>query len=321
MYYPSTRLLSILELLRSHGHLTGAALAEHLEVDVRTVRRYVTMLQDLGMPIETERGRYGGYRLRPNYRLPPIAFSEDEVLALALGLLFARRLGGAGTVRAAESAIAKMERVLPDGLREQVGMMNETLAMRVPLPGMEVVSETVMTLSLATHRNQRVWLRYRAANQGESHRKVDPYSLVHTLGMWYVVGHCHLRQALRTFRLDRIVEVDACDEVFAPPDHFDALEFVEDSIAHTPSGWLCEVLLLTTMEHAKRLIPPATAMLEPDPQGVAMRCFVDNLDRFALFLAGLDCPLVVRGPTALHEALATLAARAAGLVDSAREKR
>src|SRR3712207_4792248 len=93
MYRPSTRVLTVLELLQSYGRMTGPELAERLEVNVRTARRYITMLQDLGIPIEAERGRYGAYRLRPGFKLPPMMFTEDEALALTLGLLAARQIG------------------------------------------------------------------------------------------------------------------------------------------------------------------------------------------------------------------------------------
>src|SRR5436305_14664479 len=92
MYQPTTRVLTVLELLQSHGSMSGRDLAERLEVDIRTVRRYITMLQDLGIPVEAERGRYGAYRLMPGFKLPPLMFSEDEALALTLGMLVTRRL-------------------------------------------------------------------------------------------------------------------------------------------------------------------------------------------------------------------------------------
>src|SRR2546427_12586177 len=97
MYHPTTRVLTVLELLQSHRQISGPKLAERLEVDIRSVRRYITMLQDLGIPIETERGRYGTYRLRPGFKLPPLMFTEDEALALTLGLLAPRGRGRTGT--------------------------------------------------------------------------------------------------------------------------------------------------------------------------------------------------------------------------------
>ena len=164
MYYPATRLLTVMDLLRARGQMTGAELAAQLEVDVRTVRRYVTMLQDLGMPVETGRGRAGGYRLKANYRLPPIIFSADEVLALALGVLFARHLGGAGTVKAAESAIAKMERVMPPALREQVRIMDATLTVSLPTPETALAAETITTLGLAQPQSVPLQKKLRAPN-------------------------------------------------------------------------------------------------------------------------------------------------------------
>src|SRR5947209_12202729 len=120
MYHPTTRVLTVLEVLQSRGGASGAELAARLEVDVRTVRRYVTMLQDMGIPVEARPGRHGGYRLRPGYRLPPLMFDNDEALAVTLGLLFARRHGLTNAAPATEGALAKIERVLPDTLRAQV---------------------------------------------------------------------------------------------------------------------------------------------------------------------------------------------------------
>src|SRR5262245_42651045 len=120
MYHPTTRVLAVLELLQARGRITGAELAQRLEVDVRTARRYVETLQDLGIPVEGERGRYGAYRLRPGFRLPPLMLTEDEALAVVLGLLAARRLGLGAATPSVESTLAKIGRVLPAAVRERV---------------------------------------------------------------------------------------------------------------------------------------------------------------------------------------------------------
>src|SRR6202162_6403371 len=108
MYFPATRVLTVLELLQSRQRISGPELATRLEVDIRTVRRYITMLQDLGIPIEAERGRHGSYRLRPGFKLPPLMFTEDEALALTLGLLAAQRLGLTAAAPAVQGALAKI---------------------------------------------------------------------------------------------------------------------------------------------------------------------------------------------------------------------
>ena len=106
VYRPTARVLTVLELLQSHGRMTGAELARRLEVDIRTVRNYVQTLIDLGIPVEAERGRYGAYRLRAGYKLPPLIFTEDEALALTLSLLIARESGLATTEPAFEGVLA-----------------------------------------------------------------------------------------------------------------------------------------------------------------------------------------------------------------------
>ncbi len=307
MYFPTTRVLTVLELLQSHQQLSGPELAERLEVDTRTVRRYITMLQDLGIPVKAERGRYGAYRLRPGFRLPPLMFTEDEALALTLGLLAARRLGLTVAAPAVEGALAKVERVLPVALRERVQAVQETLVFDFNPSDTSPTSEVVITLCAAAQQGRRVQMRYRSWSSEETERAVDVYGLVYRAGFWYAVGYCHLRTDLRVFRLDRVLHVEMLDETFIRPSGFDCLEHVVRSIANTPGTWLVDVLLETTLEEALRRVPPALATLEQAPDGVVLRCYVGNLDWIAHFLAGLGFPLVVRQPSELREALQRLA--------------
>ncbi len=308
MYFPTTRVLTVLELLQSHQRLSGPDLAARLEVDTRTVRRYITMLQDLGIPVEAERGRYGSYRLRPGFKLPPLMFTDDEALALTLGMLAARKLGLAVAAPAVEGALAKIERVLPLALREQVRAVQEMLIVDLTSSHAIPDNEVVVTLCAAAQQRRRVWLRYRSWNMETTERVFDPFGIVYHSGFWYTVGYCHLRSDLRTFRLDRVVRAQMRDEVFTRPLNFDCLTHVLRSIANTPSTWQVEVLLETSMEAARHVISPTLANLEETPDGVVLRCYVESLDWMARILTRLDCPMVVRRPAELRTALRQLAA-------------
>src|SRR5258707_13327825 len=149
MYHPTTRVLTVLELLQAHRQMSGPKLAERLEVDVRSVRRYIMMLQDLGIPIEAERGRYGTYRLLRGFKLPPLMFTEDEALALTLGLLAAMRLGLAAAAPAVEGALAKVERVMPATLRARMEAGQETLIFDIPPPDATPAHATLLTFDVA----------------------------------------------------------------------------------------------------------------------------------------------------------------------------
>src|SRR5207302_10405049 len=175
MYFPTTRVLTVLELLQSHQRLSGPDIAERLEVNTRTVRRYITMLQDLGIPVEAERGRYGSYRLRPGFKLPPLMFNEEEAQALTLGLLAARKLGLAVPAPAVEGRLAKIERVLPDKVRARVQAVQETLFFDVQVPDTAPTSEIVGTLCTAVQQEKRVWLHYQSWQAETTGRKVDLY--------------------------------------------------------------------------------------------------------------------------------------------------
>src|SRR5215475_7045066 len=177
MYHPTTRVLTILELLQSRGSMSGGELAARLEVDRRTVRRYITMLQDLGIPIEGTRGLAGGYRLRPGFKLPPLMLTDDEALAILLSLIAARRQGIPADPHTIEGALAKIERVLPDGLRRRLqAVQSSTVFLAAPAPP-QPHSEIVLTLGVAVQRRRRVQIRYRSHRE-ETERGVDPYGLV-----------------------------------------------------------------------------------------------------------------------------------------------
>lgn len=315
MYFPTTRVLTVLELLQSRQKMSGQELAERLEVDPRTVRRYIVMLQDLGIPVEGTRGRYGSYFLRPGYKLPPLMFNNDEALALTLSLLIGRKLGLNLTTPATEGALAKIERVLPQTLRTGIQAVQETLIVDVIPAKTAPRSEVVVSLSEATLQHRCVHMRYRAYEGQETERVLDPYGLVYRSGYWYVAGYCHLRLDLRTFRLDRIVEVSIGTATFAPPPSFDCLGFVIQSITRTPGTWAVDVLLETTLVEAQRMLPRTLSTLVQTAHGIELKCYVESLDWLASLLVNLGCPFIVRQPAELRTVLQQLAQRIAVMAE------
>ncbi|MDQ3467578.1 MAG: YafY family transcriptional regulator [Chloroflexota bacterium] len=307
MYHPTTRVLAVLELVQAHGQISGPDLAARLEVDLRTIRRYVTILQDLGIPLQSRRGRYGGYHLRAGYKLPPLMLNDDEALAVSLGLLTVRRLGLAVAAPAVEGALAKIERVLPPSVRQRVASVQQTLETDLHATREAPTSAVVVALSAAAADSRRVWLRHATSEGAETERAFDPYGLVYLNNRWYVSGYCHLRHDLRTFRLDRVRAVEPRQEHFVRPADFDGLAYVSETLAQMPGVWQVEVLLRTSAEEARRHVPPHVATLEETPEGVVLRDSVDSLDWMARQLVTLDCPFVVRTPPELRGALRRLA--------------
>jgi len=307
-YRPTTRLLSMLELLQARGRMGGPELARRLEVGERTVRRYVTMLQEMGVPVEAERGRYGAYSLRPGFRLPPMMFTDEEALALALGMLSARRLGLSGAAPAAEGARAKLERAMPEGLRERVRIFEEVVVPATAAPANLPAGEVVVTLSASVRERKRVLMRYRSENFGETERGVDPYAVVQGDAFWYTFGYCHLRRARRLFRLDRVLSVQMLDRGFALPSGLDTSEGVLEALASMREDrFSVEVLIQTTIAEARAQLPKMGISLEETPGGLLMRSATSDLAWMARVLAGLSFPFVVRGPSELRDALRHLA--------------
>ena len=306
----------MLELLQARGRIAGPELARRLEVGERTVRRYVAMLQEMGVPVEAERGRYGAYSLRPGFKLPPMMFTDEEALALALGLLSARRLGLSGAAPAVEGALAKLERVMPRDVREKVRTLEETVVPAAVVPARLPAGEVVVTLSAAARERRRVRMRYRSTPSEETEREVDTYAVVQGEGYWYAFGHCHLRDGRRLFRLDRVLSVGALDATFERPADLDAPGKVIRALADMREDrWSVEVLLEATLEDARAQTPSIGVALEEAleeaPGGVVMRSSTSDLRWMARVLAGLSFPFVVRGPERLRDELRRHAAEVA----------
>lgn len=313
MYFPTTRVLTVLELLQSHRQMSGSEIARRLEVDIRTVRRYITMLQDMGIPVEGERGPYGAYHLQRGHRLPPLMVTDAEAVALTLGLLAIRAYGFPVDMAAVEGALAKTERVMPEKLMQLVRGLQEAIAFYVsPLPAL-VQNDFVARLSLAVQQRQRVWLRYRSWQGEESEREFDPYGIVVNEGYWYTSGYCHLRQDLRTFRVDRITALELGEQTFERPEDFDALRHVLHAIAFIPEAREVEVVLETSLERAQQVISPVMGTLEQSGQGVIFRRTATQLEWIAHVLINMDFPVHVLKPDELRDMLRQMAAKALGI--------
>jgi predicted DNA-binding transcriptional regulator YafY len=302
MYHPTTRVLAVLELLQTHGRMSGSELATRLGVNGRTLRRYISRLEDLGIPIAVEHGRHGGYMLVAGYKLPPLMFTDEEALALSVGLLAARGLGLADAAPGVASAQAKIERVMPADLRRRVRAADETVVLDLPrVPPTD--GAALAALTAAAQARRRVRLSYRSATASATEREFDPYGLAFRGGRWYAVGHCHLRRGLRSFRIDRIHGVRATERRFERPTDFDALAHLTFSVATMPRTFSVDVLLETDLKTAQRELFATIGLLEATPDGVVLLGQTDDLAWFARELARLPFPFEVRRPPELRDAV------------------
>jgi predicted DNA-binding transcriptional regulator YafY len=321
MARPTVHVLTLLELLQSGGTRTAAELASRLLVDERTVRRYVDHLIDLDVPVESVRGRYGGYRLAPGYRLPPLMLTDDEALAVLLGLVAGRRAGlmtAAGS--ASETATAKIRRVLPGRLAGRLEAVLGSIAFTAP-PGESAAPETAVLLAIAdaVRHHRPVQIRYTAAAGLPGERTLHPYGLVAHSGRWYVTGVDPGIAEDRTFRLDRITDVRIMPGSFEPPAGLDPAQRVLSGFATAPYRHHVILRIEGTPEQVRARLPASVATVEDTPPApgedqqagrwLRVELHAERLDWLPSLLAALDLPFAIEQPDELRDLVAALADR------------
>ena len=310
MYDPIMRVLTVLELLQARDHVTGAELAERLEVDLRTVQRYIVRLKDLKIPVESSRGVGGAYRLRPGYRLPPLLLTNEEAFALSLGLHSLRQVGLSAFAPATEGALAKLGRVLPKALRESIGTVQDVIAIE---PGPWVVTtpvEHLIRAASAIRIGRRIRFDYEAHDGAATRRQIEPYGLMHTDGRWYLIGYCLMRKALRTFRLDRVSNLEIGVGTFRRPADFDARKHMQASMPFVQSEYQIDAWIDMPVEEARRSFQPWRVALEEEDGGTRVRCGRDRLEMMAAMLLSMGRRIVVHSPKELRKTFKELARQA-----------
>lgn len=232
----ATRLINLVLFLQAHPNQKAASLAAGLGVSVRTLHRYFRMLDEMGIPVYSERGPYGGFSLARGYKMPPLVLAPEEATAVALGTGMVEELWGQLYREAARGALAKLENLLPDEQRREVAWARQSLvATGMHRSDLNAQAPFLEKLRRAIRERRRVRLYHQGGSSPHPIvRELDPYALVHRSGWWYVIGRCHLRKALRTFRVDRITELETLEESFEKPAGFDLRAY----LAGEPTGQL-----------------------------------------------------------------------------------
>ena len=303
------RLLSLLSLLQSRPHWNAAELADRLGITDRTVRRDVNRLRELGYPVVAEAGRAGGYQLGAGGALPPLLLTDDEAVAVAVGLRAAASGGVAGYDDAAVAALAKLEQVLPVRLRDRVLALNTATVLVRSGEGPAVDPEVLLLLAQGCRRPERVRFGYRDGSGNVTSRRVEPYRLVNTDRRWYFVAHDLDRVDWRTFRVDRMSEPALTGHRFVRTAEPDAARMVVDGLALGSYQWQAEVLLDAELPEAAAEIPQTIGSVESADGATLLRMGANDLDWIARYIAGLPFDAQVREPPELRAALRALGRR------------
>ena len=232
----ATRLITLIMLLQRQPNQKASELADKLGTSVRSLHRYIAMLDDMGIPVYSERGPHGGFSLVRGYKMPPLVLTPEEAVAVHLGTSLVGEMWGKLYQDAAQGALAKLDNLLPDEQRHEVAWARRSLvATGLHRANLDSVAPHLEKFRRAIREQRRVLMVYRSQGQPEPQaRELDPYALVLRWGWWYVFGHCHLRRAMRSFRVDRVSELTLLDKTFQTPDDFNIQEHLALDFQNQP---------------------------------------------------------------------------------------
>ncbi len=305
---PTARALLALEAIQNAPGISARSLGERLGVSERAARRYVAILREAGVPVESLSGPYGGYRIGRRFRLPPLMFSAAEAMGLLMAVLEGDRNASdpAGPVG---SALAKIVRVLPERLARPVRAYRDGSG-PAPEPGTMVSPQVATELLEACSAARRLRLAYEPGPGRRRVMEVDPWAVVLRHSRWYLLGWSHTAQAQRVLRVDRITGIEALPERFTPPRDLDALRVLEE---HLSDGWThpVEVLIEASAGEVPRWIPRSLGRLEADasrPGWTRLAGTTDTPGWYARRLAAIPAPFHVLACDDLRRAVAALGA-------------
>lgn len=257
---PAARALLTLELVQGSPGITADRLAGKLGVSERAARRYVGILREAGIPIESVRGPHGGYRVGRGLRLPPLVFTATEALGLVMAVLDGHHDAGDPTDPVG-SALGKIVRALPERVAAQAEAVRRSTAPAPDRAAARPDPATTAALVQACSNHRRVRLGYRSEAGSEWLSEVDPWAVVVRHGRWYLLCHSHPADARRAYRIDRVRGVEELDDTFTPPADLDPVTMLEE---HLAVGWEydVEVVIDAPLDTVARCAPRSLGRLE-----------------------------------------------------------
>ncbi|MFC4904527.1 helix-turn-helix transcriptional regulator [Kocuria oceani] len=306
---PTRRVLRLLSLLQSRPVWTGPELAAELGVTVRSVRRDVDRLRELGYPVPADRGHGGGYRLGRGRRLPPLLLQPEEAVAAAVGLRLAAASGIDGLGEAALRTLTTLDQLMPPGLREEVSAVAGAVDAVVP-PGPSVDADVLVLLARAVRTRVLVRLDYETRDGRRAERRIEPYRVLSLGRRWYLFAWDADRDDWRTFRLDRIHGARTTTFRFVPRPVPDVEEHVRRSVTTWAYAHTVRVRLLVPLERAGEVVPPQAGRLTADgPGACVLEAGGDDLAGIALHLVRTGFELEVLDPPELTAVLQEMGRR------------
>ncbi len=234
---PTARALLALVLIQDIPGISADRLAGKLGISERAARRYVAVLREAGIPIDSVRGPYGGYRLGRGARLPPLMFTATEALGLVMAVLDGHH-DISDVTDPVGSALSKIVRALPEPVAAQVEAVRRTTAPAPDRAAARPDPAITLTLVQACSNHRRLRLGYRSEAGSEWVSEVDPWAVVVRHGRWYLLCRSHSSDARRAYRIDRVREVEVLLDTFDPPADLDPVSMLEE---HLSVGWEYDV--------------------------------------------------------------------------------
>lgn len=298
------RMLRLLSLLQRHRYWAGAELAERLDVSLRTLRRDVDRLRELGYPVDASRGVAGGYQLQAGTALPPLLLEDAEAVAIAVSLRTAANGVVSGIEEPSIQALGKLVQVMPARLRRQVDALQE-YTVPVMTPGPVVDAFALSALAQACRDDERLTFQYTKRGGEPGTRLVEPHRLVSMGRRWYLVAYDLDRGDWRSFRVDRLVDPQTTGARFRQRElpAADAATFVQAGIESARTTYEVSATVFLPADVIRERGGRWATVTEIDDESCRIEMRVDTLDWPAMFLGSMGAKFEVIGPPELKTVL------------------
>lgn len=224
-----SHLIEVIITLQYKGLTTASELAESLDVDKKTIYRYINSLNEANIPVHTKKGRYGGFYIDEEFYMKPAKLSCEELESLLMAAEILTKENGFVREKELKTAISKIKNLVVNK-NEELKFMNMNSNFNIRQAGnLESLDDKISKINCAINKGRSLSINYFSINKSNlTIKKIDPYDLIFRMGSWYLIGYCHMTDSVETLKVSRIQSLKTINEIYIKPHDFSLKDYLDN---------------------------------------------------------------------------------------------